>query len=198
MSLSISFDNVITVRCPWDVQFKDIESFVDSKQDWIEKVVTRNATQLAKHNDVLEYKTVLYYGKEIPVVLSDKNLLTPTALYVKKMDCIGETYVKACSDEFLKRVNELAEQTQLTPASVSIKSYKGRWGCCDSKNNLIFNCILFMLPKDVQRYVIVHELCHTLCHNHSFAFWKLVSDYEPDYKNLKKKLATYDFLTTLY
>ncbi|MDE6104777.1 MAG: M48 family metallopeptidase, partial [Clostridia bacterium] len=47
-------------------------------------------------------------------------------------------------------------------------------------------------------YVIVHELIHTICFNHSPAFWKLVAEYEPDYKNLRKALKNYDFLIGLY
>lgn len=86
----------------------------------------------------------------------------------------------------------------LYPASVSVKSYKGRWGCCDSKNNIIFNYKLFMLPRCIQDYVIIHELCHTLCHNHSPAFWKLVSEFLPDYKAVRAELRNFDFLTALY
>ena len=37
-------------------------------------------------------------------------------------------------------------------------------------------------------YVVVHELAHTVHHNHSKAFYNLVEKYIPDYKARQKKL----------
>ena len=198
ISISVSNDNKITVRCPWGLSAKEINKYLDSKSDWLEKVVRRNAARLAANDDILEFKKVYWNGKKMPLVISDKNEITPEAVYVKKIDDIEKVYKKYCFEGFLRTVEELSELTMLKPASGGVRSYKGRWGCCDSKNNLMFNYMLFMLPSEVQRYVIIHELCHILCHNHSRAFWKLVSDYEPDYVRLKKELSKYDFLTSVY
>ena len=198
ISVEISSTNQITVHCPWGVPAAKINEFLDSKSRWIDGVLNRNALKLARNNDIIEYRSIYLNGVALPLVISDKNLITGEAVYVKKIEDIEKLYKSQCSDNFFKAVDKLSALTMLTPASVRIKGYKGRWGCCDSKNNLIFNFILFMLPEEVQRYVIIHELCHTLCHNHSAAFWKLVSDYEPNYKQLRARLRDYDFLTTLY
>lgn len=198
ITISISNKNKITVRCPWGLSVDKVKSYVESKSAWIDKNITRNAILLASNDDVIEYRSIYFNGKKLPLIFCDKNEITPQAVYIKKVEDIEKLYKKHCSEEFFKAVKVLSELTQLTPASVSVKSYKGRWGCCDAKNNLIFNYILFMLPPNVQRYVIIHELCHILCHNHSSAFWKLVSDFQPDYKVLKKQLSTFGFLIDLY
>jgi hypothetical protein len=36
------------------------------------------------------------------------------------------------------------------------------------------NCKLLFLPRELVRYVLIHELCHTLVHNHSSRFWAMV------------------------
>lgn len=198
MSITISNDNKITVRCPWTVSRAAIDKFLDSKEAWIHRVVARNAERLARNDDVIEYRSVYFCGERMKLVIGDRTGVSDGCVYVTKIEDIEKLFTGLCSEEFFKEVDEIAAVARLTPRSVSIKGYKGRWGCCDAKNNLIFNYILFMLPKRIQRYVIVHELCHTLCHDHSPAFWKLVSDYEPRYKALKKELAEYDFLTSLY
>lgn len=198
ISVSISSDNKITVRCPWGLPAEKIEKFLNGKSSWIEKTVTVNAMRLASNDDVIEYRQIYFNGVKLPLVIADNNRITPQAVYVKNKGEIEKLYSSACSEEFIKRVYQIAATAKLHPSSVSVKKYRGRWGCCDAKDNLVFNFMLFMLPPEIQHYVIVHELCHTLCHNHSAAFWKLVSDYEPQYKTLKKRLAAYDFLTLLY
>lgn len=198
ISVSISTDNVITVRCPWSLPKEEILKFLDEKSAWIEKVVDKNARRFALNDDVVEYKSVYLNGKKLPLIISDVNKITDGAVYVKKIEDIEKLYKKECSNAFYEQVEKISELIMIKPAGVSIRKYTGRWGCCDSKNNLTFNYMIFMLPPAVQRYVIVHELCHVICHNHSQAFWKLVSDYEPGYKALKKQLADFDFLTRIY
>lgn len=198
LTVSISGENKITVRCSWSLPAEKIEEFLDGKADWIEKIVTKNAERLAANDDIIERRKIYFNGTKLPLVISSQNKITADAVYVKKFEDIEKLYVKTCSEEFIAEVGEVAKTAKLFPQSVSVKKYKGRWGCCDAKNNLIFNFMLFMLPPDVRRYVIVHELCHTLCHNHSPAFWKLVGEIEPNFKVLKNRLASFDFLTSLY
>lgn len=198
ISITVSNKNEIVVRCPWGMSASKIQEYVDSKSDWISGIVNKNAVLLAVNDDIIEKRCIYFNGVKLPLILSDKNKITPEAVYVKKYEDIGNLYKKHCSEEFFKAVDTLSKLTKLTPNSVGIRKYRGRWGCCDSKNNLVFNYILFMLSPRLQRYVIIHELCHILCHNHSPAFWKLVSDYEPDYKKLKKQLAIFGFLIDLY
>lgn len=198
ISITVSNKNEITVRCPWETSAAKIKEFIDGKSDWIDKIVHKNALLLAANDEVIEKRYIYFSGVKLPLILSDKNEITAEAVYVKKYEDIGNLYKKHCSKEFFMAVDALSKLTKLTPASVGIRKYRGRWGCCDAKNNLVFNYILFMLPPKLQRYVIIHELCHILCHNHSTAFWKLVSDFEPDYKRLKKQLSTFSFLIDLY
>lgn len=198
ISVSISNQNEITVRCSWTLPKSEIIKFLDKKSEWIEKVVERNACRLAYNDDVIEHRSVYLNGKKLPLLISETEKITPEAVCVKKLENVEKLYKKECSAAFLKAVDEISDLVMIKPASVGIRKYRGRWGCCDSRNNLMFNYMVFMLPEDVRRYVIVHELCHVLCHNHSQAFWKLVSDYEPDYKELKKRLAGFDFLTQIY
>lgn len=198
ISISISNQNEITVRCPWGMPINKVKEYINSKSDWINSVINKNARLLASNDDIIEKRCVYFNGAKLPLILSDKNKITADAVFVKKYEDIGNLYKKHCLEDFLKAVDVLANLTRLTPCSVGVRKYKGRWGCCDTKNNLVFNYILFMLPPELQRYVIIHELCHILCHNHSPAFWKLVSDYEPNYKRLKKELASFGFLIDLY
>lgn len=198
ISVSVSAENKITVRCPWGMSLAEIEKFLASKESWIEKVALENSKKLAWNDDVIEFRQIYVDGAKLPLAFSDKNEIKDGTVHIKRKEDIEQLYKKLFFAKFCDRVKQFEERTKLYSNSVSVKDYKGRWGCCDAKNNLIFNYKLFMLPANLQDYVILHELCHTLCHNHSAAFWRLVEEYMPDYKICKKQMKSYDFLTTLY
>jgi predicted metal-dependent hydrolase len=44
------------------------------------------------------------------------------------------------------------------------------------------------LPPRLVRYIMVHELCHTVHLNHSRRYWGLVSRFEPDYAACEAEL----------
>ncbi len=71
---------------------------------------------------------------------------------------------------------------------VFIKNLRSRWGSCSERGNLNFNYKIIFLPPEVADYVVVHELCHLCEFNHSPAFWALVAQTIPSYKQLRKIL----------
>ena len=79
--------------------------------------------------------------------------------------------------------------------NLRIKNQKTRWGSCSGKGNINLNYKIIFLPKDLQDYIIVHELCHLKEMNHSKRFWSLVEEIIPDYKetrgHLRKKSLYY-------
>ena len=71
---------------------------------------------------------------------------------------------------------------------IYIKNQKTRWGSCSSRKNLNFNYKIVFLPKELQDYLIVHELCHLKEFNHSKNFWDLVKLKILDFDRVSKML----------
>ena len=65
----------------------------------------------------------------------------------------------------------VAAQCGPTPTDISIRNQRTRWGSCARSGRISLNCKLLFLPRDLVRYVLVHELCHLLEPNHSSRFW---------------------------
>jgi predicted metal-dependent hydrolase len=68
-------------------------------------------------------------------------------------------------------LERVSEQCGLQPTAVAIKNQRTRWGSCAATGRISLNCKLLFLPRELVRYVMVHELCHLVEPNHSHRFW---------------------------
>lgn len=73
-------------------------------------------------------------------------------------------------------------QYGFTWTRVAIKEQKTRWGSCSRRGALNFNWRLLLAPLPALDYVVIHELCHLKEPNHAPAFWALVAQTCPDYR----------------
>lgn len=89
-------------------------------------------------------------------------------------------------------LKKLSHDYQLTYKNLVFRGQKTVWGSCSDKKNINLNYKLLFLPARLVRYVLVHELCHTVHLDHSKKFWSLVERYEPDCTRLKKELREAD------
>ena len=85
-------------------------------------------------------------------------------------------------------LTDLAEEHGFEFNRVFVRAQKTRWASCSSHLNISLNLKLLFLPEDLVRYVLLHELCHTVHLNHSREFWDLLSRCLPDYAGSNKRL----------
>lgn len=156
ISLEVTKDAQVIVRAPRSMSTAEIQSFVESKSEWIEK-----------------------HRKEAEKRLATRNEQERISLQkVKELAEQAKEYIP-------QRVDHYAEIIGVTYGRITIRNQRTRWGSCSGKGNLNFNCLLMMMPKEIIDYVIVHELCHRKEMNHSTAFWKEVENVLPDYREYR-------------
>ena len=83
-----------------------------------------------------------------------------------------------------KRSASASTYTRLT-----IRDQLTRWGSCSKAGALSFNWRLILAPPAILTYVVVHELCHRVRHDHSAEFWELVAAARPTYAEERAWLA---------
>lgn len=72
------------------------------------------------------------------------------------------------------RLAELAERYGFSYNRVVIKHNVSNWGSCSSKGNINLNLNILRLPKVLQDYILLHELCHLKHQDHGHAFHLLL------------------------
>lgn len=76
--------------------------------------------------------------------------------------------------ELPPRLAELAARYGFSYNRVAIKHNASNWGSCSAKSNINLNLNIVRLPKVLQDYVLLHELCHLKHQDHGHAFHLLL------------------------
>lgn len=106
----------------------------------------------------------------------------------RKKDNSWELHKPTAKALIAELVEEVSSIYSFTFKDIKIKNQKTRWGSCSNKGNLNFNYKIVHLPRELAKYLVVHELCHLKHLNHSRDFWNLVETIQPDYKILQASL----------
>lgn len=194
--ITVKPDLSIEVRAPLRMKQSEIEKFVLSKRDWIEKAAEK--MEAAAPAPITYGSKIKFFGEELTLtaaeykkaVLSDNLLLVPQALTDNELKKhIAEFYKTEAKSYLPERVKEISQETGLGYSSLLINSAETHWGSCTA-DRIHLSCLLMAAAPDTIDYVIIHELAHTVHHNHSKDFWALVSKHCPDYKTRRKELKS--------
>jgi predicted metal-dependent hydrolase len=71
---------------------------------------------------------------------------------------------------------------------LAIKQLVARWGSCSGSGTITLNLRLMQVPKQYIDYVVVHELCHLVEHNHSKRYYQLLDRMLPDWRERRRRL----------
>lgn len=85
-----------------------------------------------------------------------------------------ETLRRAAREDLPPRIARLSEASGLKYEKLSIRASRTRWGSCSGRNHISLSLFLMTLPEHLRDFVILHELCHTVHHNHSPRFHALL------------------------
>jgi len=205
-------DGNVTVHLPKLMPLWLAKQFVMRKQQWIEDKL-KNFQQRPPKRQFIEGELQPFMGEQYPlniiqepqrqrlyvrldqqklVIMAPPNV---TALQVRQ--ALTRWYRRQAESLLSERVKQLAEQTGLRPNQVQIKSYKARWGSCTMRGDIQLNWQLVQATQSINDYVIIHELCHLRQHNHSKAFWDLVEQFDPNFREHRRWLKQHGHLLVI-
>ena len=217
-SISVTADRGVVVSVPKWVSLGVIEDMVREKADWIAKALARlgGVHQQSKKRFV-DGEKHLYFGEEYPlVVVSSTGIATARLAFqngsfeakvpghhtpIQQRKDLKEAMLRWYLDNgkriITQKVNHFTKLLGVSYNRIVLKQVSSIWGSCSRKNNLNFNRKLIMAPHQVVDYVVIHEVCHLVHHNHRKIFWDLVKSLEPNYKEHILWLKKNQYLLTI-
>ena len=201
----------VKVIVPKSVSSNRIREFISKREGWIK-------AKLNQQTSIKSKKTIKYVdGEEVPYLGRHYRLkfITGDLLSVKMKNgsfvitipevqkskpkviknLLENWYKKHAKIHLEEKTKKFSETMGVNPKSIMIKNYKSRWGSCSSVGELSFNWRIILTPHRIVDYVVVHELCHLLEHNHSPKYRSHVKRYIPNWKDCRNWLKENNVLS---
>jgi predicted metal-dependent hydrolase len=198
LALIVKPDGSLIVRAPLRASEKVIREFIEQHAEWIKKKQAEALVSLPPEpKQYVAGETFLYLGnaysleivkgQKKPLLLEGSFKLAESAQ--SKAGLVFERWYRAQAKQILtERVHLYASQYGFQYKKIGITSARTRWGSCSADGSLNFSWRLILTPMEAVDYVVLHELVHTVFHNHSRRFWNKVEAIMPDYKERRKWL----------
>lgn len=134
-----------------------------------------------------ELPSVKLVGRYFEIVTPDKS---DSAAVRKQLDAWYHRRATRIFGDYLERCLKSSYFRKLDSPKWSIRQMKRRWGSCTKDGAILLNLLLIQASPRCIEYVITHELCHQIVHNHGPKFFRLLDRVMPDWRERKCRLET--------
>jgi predicted metal-dependent hydrolase len=207
LSLSVRPSGEVRLSYPALVSQRRAMRFLDERIDWVVAQRQRFAERYPT-DPILEYQTRRHTLRLAPrdtakasvkttdteVIIAYPHELSPEAEEVQT--AIERGIIEALRQEAREMLPPMVERLAVGHGfrygAVRIKAIKSKWGSCTARNDINLSLFLMLLPDHLIEYVVLHELCHTVHHDHSPRFHALLDRVTAGHsKALNRQLRTY-------
>ena len=206
-------DGKLTVVVPSRFSDKQVSDLVDSRLERIqrtianqEKILSRTETEFVSGHGFKylgrTYRLKVYRNGTGQTALRNGRLEVWTSRNAKEKSndikqSLIDWYQRRAEEKFQERLKVYQKKVGISVSSLRLKDMKTKWGSCTSKGKITLNWRLIFAPTRIIDYVVVHELCHLVCHDHSRRFWSKVMRLLPDYESRREWLKQNEHSLTL-
>ena len=203
LGITITPDLKVLVKAPFDTSIEKIKEKLRKKAPWI---IRQQSFFLSFHPKTparrfVGGETHLYLGKQyrlkiLPnkiesVKLKGQFIEVETTDKSRAKQLVNEWYLKNAKIKFHSIAQPLIDKfkkNKVEPSSIVLREMPTRWGSCTPKGKIILNPELIKAPKGCIEYVIIHELCHLIHHDHTQKFIDLQTKEMKDWEKWKMRL----------
>lgn len=205
LSLTVTPDMRICVKCPHNTAEERIEQFLKKKWFWLQKQLHffGKHQRKAYTKEYVAGESFHYLGRQHQLIVKrgaeDKVSLLRGVLMVYTTKSLSNNkhvqklvtawFESRRGQVFAERFEEMKKRFEYKhmPA-LAVRDMKKRWGSFANKEKIILHPKLIHVSKDCIDYVIVHELCHMRYKNHDKKFFTFLEEKYPKWEKVKSKL----------
>lgn len=203
LGITVTPDMEVIVKAPVDAPIEKIKEKVKKKAPWIIKQQSFFLSFQPKtpQRKYVNGETHLYLGKQycLKIQLGKEESVKLKGKFIEvtvneksRGKCIlNEWYLNHARIKFNAVAAPLIlrfKKYKVEPSSIVLREMPKRWGSCTPKGKIILNPELIKAPKGCIEYVIIHELCHLIHHDHTQKFMDLQTREMNDWEKWKLKL----------
>lgn len=203
LGITVTPEMKVLVKAPYETSVANVKVKLRKKAPWIIKQLSFFLSFQPKTpaRSYVSGETHLYLGKqyrlqiklgmEETVKLKGKFILVNTSNNSNAKRLVNEWYLLNAKWKFHTIAQPLIEKFKkhkVEPGSIVLRKMPTRWGSCTPKGKIILNPELIKAPKGCIEYVIIHELCHLIHHDHTQKFIDLQTKEMRDWEKWKSKL----------
>ena len=186
LGITVTPDLNVLVRAPLDTSLEKVKEKLRKKAPWI---IKQQGFFLSFHPKTPRLK--ITQSKIESVKLKGKFIKVATTDKARAKELVSEWYLQNAKTRFHVIAQPLIDKFKkhkVEPSSIVLREMPTRWGSCTPKGKMILNPELIKAPKGCIEYVIIHELCHLIHHDHTQKFIDLQTKEMPDWEKWKMKL----------
>jgi predicted metal-dependent hydrolase len=203
LGITVTPEMEVLVKAPVNTSLEKVKEKIKKKAPWIirQQSFFLSFQPKTPKRQYISGETHLYLGRqyrlqvktgiEESVKLKGKFIVVFAKDKVRVKDLLQEWYLQHARDKFhaiaLPMIDKFKKHN-VEPSSIILRNMPTRWGSCTPKGKIILNPELIKAPKGCIEYVIIHELCHLVHHNHTQKFIDLQTKEMPDWEKWKMKL----------
>ncbi|MGH8286845.1 MAG: M48 family metallopeptidase [Steroidobacteraceae bacterium] len=203
LSVRVHLTGRVEVIVPPRTSARSVQRFIGRHRDWIDRrraEARRNARplepfpprsiELSGCNE--KWRVHLAGGAGVPQAFeAAAGLVSLTGAVTESgavRNALRQWLVAHAREALGRQLAALATELGLTYGRLSVRRQRTRWGSCSVRGTISLNCCLLFQRPEVVRYLLVHELAHTVHMNHSARFWHRVARHAPDFERLDREL----------
>jgi predicted metal-dependent hydrolase len=190
----------VCVVVPLHLESERITKLLKDKSRWIkEKIALHREIQPKSTKQFVSGESFSYLGRNYrlkvlqgnyqPIKLVHGRFAITLRAGADNPDLIQDSlfswYKQHAEIKLTEKAKRYAEMMGVKFNSVGLKTYRSRWGSCSVEGYITFNWKIIMAPNRIVDYVVAHELCHLIHHDHSPKFWREVERIMPNYTECK-------------
>lgn len=199
-------DGDVEIEAPPGKSLEQIQQAAQRRARWVfeHRSTAKQARELTSPREYVSGETHFYLGRRHKLIVTAApkqtssvklmrgriEIRVPVADPAAVRRRLNEWYHQR-ADDYLSR--KLSEWSSCLPwvrelPVLRLVSMSTQWGSCSPQGTIHLNPALIRAPRHCIEYVVLHELCHLVEHNHSKKFYALLDRHMPRWQLAKSEI----------